>query len=176
MRSALRLFRTAAGRLESHVTLRREGGEPRLEGDLLVRGFSASMEKYLGEVENGRLQLAFTPGTLDLREAFLRSGGTLEASGRLNLGVDGLRGAMTLRTGEHGLKLDRWDDVARGFLELSPLTIEFRGLDEPVQVRGRVAAHDIALFWAGGHGAKPGGGKAAPPPLVRDLAVGLGEN
>jgi hypothetical protein len=174
---ALDLFENSQGTLSSSLRLRFQSGVPQLEGGVLVTGVNAKLNRYVSEIKSGHLSLAFNNSGVEVKECFFRSGGTVQGAGRLGIGMDGLTGLISLRTGDGGVRIDRWDDVAHGFLELDPLSVEFAGLSSPMRIKGRVYVHDTTLSWNGGQ--KPGVSSTVKPALILnpefDLRLGLGE-
>ncbi len=181
---ALPLFQRPGGRLKALLSLTGPRRNPRISGDVDISGFHARMTKYLDEVRDGSVSLHLQGDSAVLKEFHFWSGGDLDAQGQCQLASGSLASAhLRVWTEGPGVRLAHWDEMARGYVELKPLTLSLEG-GGPLRVEGRVFTHDATVFFAGGGaGAKPAPGPASGPAAAQapagvrlDLKLGVGDN
>ena len=182
---ALELFDNTQGRLSGDFLLSGSPDAPQADGSLKLKGFQTVPTAYLAPVSGGEFQLDMKAQNLVLSRLKFQSGGLLSATGGASLaqGLKALSGQLELRTDDQGLRIQNWDRMGEGSLQLSPVDIAVDGPDSPLNVSGRLRLSNAVIRYAGaGKPAEaaddlsPAAAVSTRRPVALDLQIGLGAN
>ncbi|HTB34500.1 MAG TPA: hypothetical protein VK842_06525, partial [bacterium] len=179
---AMELFSQTQGRLSGDMVLSGSPDAPQADGDLKLKGLQTVPTAYLAPVSGGEFEVNMKGQDIVLTRLKFQSGGAVSAVGGASLaqGLKGLSGHLELRTDDQGLRIQNWDRMGEGSLQLDPVDISIDGPDSPLAVGGRLRLSNAVIRYAGGGStAQPLTPEAAPParrPIALDLRIGLGAN
>jgi hypothetical protein len=175
-------FKKSSGKLSFDGRLGGTLDAPQAQGELKVDGFNAEPQAYLAPVKDGTLRAQFREQSIEVTQLKFKAGGTLEASGRLDLsqGLKNLNGEVSARTDAEGLRFQNWDGMGSGNVILDPLNVQLDGNTQPLTLKGRIKLTNAVINYGGKKsGDAPAAGaapRAAGPGLSLDLRIGLGPN
>jgi hypothetical protein len=179
---ALELFSQTQGRLSGDMVLSGSPDAPQADGNLKLKGFQTVPTAYLAPVTGGEFRVDMKGQDLVLSLLKFQAGGAVSAVGGASLaqGLRGLSGHLQLRTDDQGLRIQNWDRMGEGSLQMDPVDLAVDGPDSPLGVSGHLRLSNAVIHYAGGGStAQPLSPDAALParrPVALDLRIGLGAN
>lgn len=174
---SLTLFKESRGRIRGELFLGGNFDSPQLDGQLRIEDLATRAARILAPLSAGEALLRFDGQRVALERLAFNAGGRFEAAGEADLseGFAKLRARLTASTDERGLRLENWDEVGSGNLELHPVRLILPG-DGRLRVEGKVRLSNALITYAGRQNDSTHEQGNPRRPVALDLRLALGPN